>query len=144
MTLINELTELKTIVENLRERVYTVADDPYLPNEEYIANVPYIPTELFNALEQKLQSINDDYSVGVINEALEYVNIDAPLGQYVNFDENDAQMEYIQENPDAYDEGLSAAQEQAASRAHEENSELWDDAVEDVRYLFESVFPRLF
>lgn len=145
MTLLNELQNLEELYNELKSHVYSdTYDEPYMADGEFISVNPFIPEKLFSDIEGLLLAINDDLDSSLIEEIINYFNADSSIGEYVNFDEDDFQMEHIQNDPEAYDEGLSAAQETAASLANEQKSDLWNQASKDVKYLFEDLFVKLF
>jgi hypothetical protein len=145
MSVLDQLQDLKNLYSELRLHIYSdTLDEPYLPDGEFISRNPAIPERLFSEIADLLLAINEDLNSSLLDEISSYFSSESTIGEYVYFDEEDFQLEHIQNDIEAYDEGLSAAQETAASLSHERKTELWDGAYEDVKYLFEELFAKLF
>jgi hypothetical protein len=144
MSIMKMMSQLKKKLESLREGIYVTADDPYMPKGEFISSDPHINRKMIEDIHEQLIELSDELSSTYFEDLAEYFSEESLLGEYVKFDSNGFQMDFIQDDPNAFDEGLAAVQETAASRAHEIESELWEKAIEDVKYIFESVYPYLF
>lgn len=142
MSVFEQLANIKDLYEKFRECFYAIPDHP-APQNEYFVGEPFIPQSLFIELRDALIHVNDDLNSPMISEILEYMEEESNLDNYVMFDQERHQMDYIQEQPDAFDEGLSAVQQDAADNTAEENSRLWDEADHDTRHLIEELFPAL-
>ena len=145
MSIYGELSSLKAQYLELKESLYQVADHPFpADSEPFLGREPYISSGLIGNLVDTLNLINDDLKSDLISEILEHIEEDSSLAQYMNFDTQSFQMELVNEKIDAYEEKLAKYQEDAASNAHDKQTELWDEAYEDVVNLMENLFPKLF
>lgn len=144
MSIENELQELNELLVALRDCVYSEVDEPFVPRGEYIVSEPSISSDLTNKIEEKLRDLSEKLGSSYFEELAEYFSYDSNIRNYVNFDEVEFQMEHIQNDPEAYDEGLAAAQQVAAELSYERKSALWDEALEDVKYILEEVYPNIF
>ncbi|MES9738344.1 hypothetical protein ABWK46_13580, partial [Peribacillus frigoritolerans] len=88
--------------------------------------------------------INETLNSSLLSDILEILDEESNFSAYVTFDSGNFQMEFIQEQIDAYEEKLAAYQEQAASLSSEKEQENWEEAQQDVQTLFEELLPRIF
>lgn len=143
MSVFERLVEINDLFEKFRECFYAIPDHP-APQEEYFVREPFIPQTLFVDLREALINVNEDLNSPMISKISEYLEEDSSLDQYVMFDEMSHQFDYIQEQPDAYEERLGEVQQEAADRAAEERTRLWVETEKDTRELIEDLFPTLF
>lgn len=145
MTIMSKLNHLKDLFDVLRDGVYSYVDHPsFKSGEEYISSDPQISYKMVEDIHDSLMEIGEELNSTYFEKLADYFGEESLLGEYTRFDSQDYQMEYVQDDPNAFDEGLATAQEAAASKAHEISSELWDKAIEDVKYIFDDVYPYLF
>lgn len=142
MSIFTQLSSANDLYRTFRECFYDIQDYP-APQEEYFVGEPFIPQSLFVELRDELININEDLNSPMISEILEHMEEESNLYSYVMFDQDSYQMDYIQEQPDAFDEQLSIVQQDAADNATAEKSRLWDEAEQETRYLIEELFPAL-
>ncbi|PFP08565.1 hypothetical protein COJ90_21775 [Priestia megaterium] len=137
------LTKLNGVYNKLDEGFYTFADYP-AQDEKVLQNQPSVSE---NTLEELREIIGDLDELmqgsGLTSEILELTDEDTPISDLIKFDTQEVAMDLINENPDAYDENMSSAQEAAMQSAHEQESELYDAAIEDIKRLMEALLPQL-
>lgn len=144
MSLITELQGLQDLYTELRESIYSFADEAYAPNIEYMVSTPVINTSTYENFREGLININETLNSSLLSDILEILDEESNFSAYIKFDSQNFQMEFIQEQIDAYDENLAGYQEQAASLSSEKEQENWDEAQQDVQTLFEDLLPRIF
>ncbi|MFJ7677448.1 hypothetical protein ACIQXQ_05290 [Peribacillus sp. NPDC097198] len=144
MSLIAELQDMKNLYTKLREHLYSYPDHYTASEEEYLMRTPWIDSTVYKQFREGLADINDYLDSTLLADILDLLDESSNLSKYVAFNSQSYQMDFIQEQMDAYEEKLDAYQEQAASLASEKEQEIWDEAEQDVRALFEDLLPKIF
>ncbi|WP_226677052.1 hypothetical protein [Rossellomorea aquimaris] len=145
MSIESKFNHLKDLLDELRAGAYSYEFNPLSKNEdEIISSNPRITRKMVEDIFDSVNELAEELDSKYFEDLAEYFGEDSLLGEYTRFDSQDYQMECINDDPNAFDEGLAVAQETAADKAHEIESELWDKAIDDVRYIFEKVYPYLF
>lgn len=143
MTVYNALTRLEDVYQKLEEGFYSVGDYP-LPDDKFISNDPYISQKLLDEFLDIIIELDDLLNGSrLIKEILSLIEEDSPINNFVLFNEQDYAMDLTNENPESHNENLNSIMEQSSKQAHEEKTNLINEALEDIKRLMEELLPLL-
>ncbi|RDW21371.1 hypothetical protein CWR48_02910 [Oceanobacillus arenosus] len=144
MALYSALSKLQDVYEKLEEGFYSIADFP-LPEDKFLNHDPYISSKLFDEFLDIIHELSDLLEGSrLIEEVLNLIEEDSPINNLVMFNEQNYAIDLTNKNPASYnEEDLSSVQEQSSQKAHEEKSNLFNEASEDIKRLMEELLPLL-
>lgn len=140
------MEELMERLEQLKEELYNqcyITREAGPGNEiECLNNTDSLSTVTLEAIIETIEAIEaiDTHSTEICTEITEYINFDSNIYNLANFDLQDRQNEIIEENSlEATEERLNEFVQLAAENSQEELDDLWNNAGDDIKSLFENI-----